>query len=328
MIMNASIWIGLAGSAMLFAGCGSASAAADIPVSDDVCLPGPASPGDVCQSPPLEPDTAQPCDCDPVRLSDLMVGDGCSDEMVRVADYCIDRYEASVWDDRQCDGLGTQFGVGEVDNYPASWPVTGQYSDEADALYACSITGVRPSGWTTYFRAVAACAESGKRLCTNQQWQIAALGTPDSVDACPVGTGEAVETDSYATTCRSRWGVVGMVGNMQEWTADWVINGVAWYDGATQETAGAAAVPAEWPAFVGTDDRVRGVNGNAFAGVTPEFGFFNGLPSVLMRSGSYSQTTHAGALYLNANNSPVVAFRSGGFRCCATPWTLSGAWLR
>jgi len=260
-----------------------------------------------------------------VDVNTLLSGSGCPSDMTRVADFCIDRYEASVWSDGACDGSGTQYGNAETDDYPQTWPANGQYSQASSALYACSIPAVEPSGWVTYFRATAACAESGKRLCTNAQWQTAALGTPDTEEACPVNTAGPVQTDAFEATCQSRWGVVQMVGNMQEFTSDWVVNGVAWYDADGQKEAGAAAVPAEWPEIAGVDDRSRGVNGNALAGVSPTLSFVNGSPSVLLRSGSYGQGAHAGPLYVNGNVGPVTAFESGGFRCCATPFTLPGS---
>jgi len=241
--------------------------------------------------------------------------------MVRVGDFCVDRYEASVWDNPACDGTGTQFGTSDVDDYPESWPVNGQYSTASDALYACSVPGVLPSGWVSYLRASAACAESGKRLCRNHEWQTAVIGTPYTQEACPTATGEAVKSDAYAETCVSRWGTVGMIGNMQEWVADWVVSGATWYTEQEQTEAGPSGVKTAWPSVAGVPSHTFGINGSAIAGVSADFAYYSGLPSAILRSGSYGTSTWSGPLFVNAVNSPVVAFRSGGFRCCASAWT-------
>jgi hypothetical protein len=95
-------------------------------------------------------------------------------------------------------------------------------------IYAVSIPGVVPATYLSWFQAVAAARNSLKRLATNQEWQAAALGTPD--------TGGS---DNGTTTCNTddlgpgfsltgaRWecvsdvGAFDMVGNAWERVADW-----------------------------------------------------------------------------------------------------------
>ena len=49
----------------------------------------------------------------------------------------------------------------------------------ADDIFAVSLAGVTPSARITWFQAQAACANAGKRLPTNAEWQVAVAGTPD-----------------------------------------------------------------------------------------------------------------------------------------------------
>ena len=67
--------------------------------------------------------------------------------------------------------------------------------------------------------AVAAARNSGKRLLTNQEWQAAALGTPDGAP-CNVSSGSVAVTGTAG--CVSDVGAFDMVGNLSEMVADWV----------------------------------------------------------------------------------------------------------
>ena len=87
------------------------------------------------------------------------------------------------------------------------------------------------------------CANAGKHLCTNEEWQIAVTGTPDpgdgvtipyggaALDACNVksnagrgsdasGVGTPANTHAHVD-CVSRFGAYDMVGNLTEFVADW-----------------------------------------------------------------------------------------------------------
>ena len=272
-----------------------------------------------CQTACAEDEAGQPDAGRATNPPVLRVAMACPADMIRVSDFCVDRYEASVWDSASCDGAGTQYGIQkEADDFPESWPVSGQYQSAADALYACSIAGVPPSGWVTWFRAAAACAESQKRLCTNQEWQLAALGTDRT--ACSIDAEDVEATDAHPG-CTSRWGVMGMAGGVQEWVADWVVSGGTWYTGEEQQAAGFSGLKSAWPAAVGATERTFAINGTGVSGTEPDYSHEPGLPNALMRGGSFSNGEWAGPLNVNAGNTPTVAYRSGGFRCCATVYT-------
>jgi formylglycine-generating enzyme required for sulfatase activity len=136
--------------------------------------------------------------------------------MVAAGAVCIDKYEVSVW---SSPTGGTQFGA-SGDNYPCA-----DNGQNCDNIYARSVPGVKPSLYITYFQAQQALANSGKRLPTNAEWQQAVAGTPDVADdgleACNTHTGHVVNTGSRSD-CISRFGAMDMVGNAEEWVADWM----------------------------------------------------------------------------------------------------------
>src|SRR5262245_19035211 len=133
----------------------------------------------------------------------------CPPDSVKVGNVCIDTYEASVWQipvtntsliKRVQEGKATlalltaggavQLGCTyppQVPHtpYPPSFPPGGNWTPASGStppspgVYAVSVPGALPTSCTTWFQAEQACALSGKRLLTNQEWQRAAAGTPD-----------------------------------------------------------------------------------------------------------------------------------------------------
>jgi formylglycine-generating enzyme required for sulfatase activity len=130
-----------------------------------------------------------------------------NDVMVKVGSVCIDRYEASIWD--------APTGGNQITG-PIPCDRNGQ---DCTSIYARSVPGVTPATHISWFQAQQALANSGKRLPTNAEWQMAVAGTPDSTD-CNVSTGSVANTGANAA-CVSNWGVNDMVGNLGEWVADW-----------------------------------------------------------------------------------------------------------
>ncbi len=237
-----------------------------------------------------------------------------AEEMVRVGDFWIDRYEASVWEDADCSGA--QWG-GSADDYPTELPDTGNWTSAEAPAYACSVAGVTPSRFLTWFQAQQSCAASGKDLCTNEQWQAAAAGTwdPGAYDGNGGGacftdttgvrqTGNAGDTPGGPDSCISAWGAEDMVGNRWEWTADWFVAGLSW-----STNNGDQATP--WPAGYG-DDRTWNVDGRAFNGAD----WVDGIPAAALRGGSSGQGTGAGVFSFFLNSDPAFYNSDLSFRCC------------
>jgi hypothetical protein len=233
---------------------------------------------------------------------------GCPKDSVRVGTTCVDTYEASVWEVppiHATTGLINKIRKGTVtladltspeavaagvvqrgatsDNYDVGLgcPVTG---NGCVNLYAVSIPGVTPSGFITYFQAVAAARNARKRLPTNAEWQAAALGTPDGAP-CNVSSGSVAVTGTAG--CVSDVGAFDMVGNLYEWVADWVPMSTACVT----------------PLFGTGDD-------NCLAGAST-----TSAPGALLRGGLFFGGTHAGVFSVNVDG-PTGGFLYFGF-CAA-----------
>jgi formylglycine-generating enzyme required for sulfatase activity len=198
------------------------------------------------------------------------------DVMVKVGSVCIDRYEASIWD---APTGGNQI-TGPVPCNPNGQNCTN--------IYARSVAGVAPTSKITWLQARQALANSGKRLPTNAEWQMAVAGTPDSAD-CNVSTG-AVANPGANAACVSNWGANDMVGNLGEWVADWDEQSF------TNTT---------WPAGFGDDHT--------------SFGRGSGEPSTrrpgaLVRGGDFADGRKAGPFKVGAAHRPWNLAKVIGFR--------------
>jgi len=133
-----------------------------------------------------------------------------SDEMIWVGGVCIDKYEASIWD----APVGGNQITGAI-------PCNSNGQDCVGVIFARSVAGVGPRGSITWFQAQQALANSGKRLPSNAEWQMAVAGTPDHSGPCNTDSGDVRNTGSDPG-CISGWGAFDMVGNLWEWVAQWV----------------------------------------------------------------------------------------------------------
>jgi Sulfatase-modifying factor enzyme 1 len=238
----------------------------------------------------------------------------CPPDSAKVGDACIDKYESSIWQIPSGSAslvravqLGrvtladlTNGGAAQVSPastcspaFPSTFDATGNWTSP---LFAVSVAGVEPTSCVTWFQAEQACALSGKRLLTNQEWQRSAAGTPDpgtddgGTDCNIGGLSIPVNTGSRAK-CASNWGAFDMVGNVEEWVADWT----------AQPT-----VCTGWGGF--SDNRM------CLAGAsTTATG-----PGALFRGGSFTGVlVEAGVFAVDATN-PARSARTIGFRCCRT----------
>jgi formylglycine-generating enzyme required for sulfatase activity len=206
----------------------------------------------------------------------LGCGDNPDDVMVKVGSVCIDRYEASIWD--------APTGGNQITG-PVPCDRNGQ---DCTNIYARSVPGVTPATDVSWFQAQQALANSGKRLPTNAEWQMAVAGTPDST-ACNVSTGSVASTGANAA-CVSGWGVNDMVGNLWEWVADW------------DEEAVACAV---WPPGFGDDTSCLGR-----ASGEPS----TRHPSALLRGGYFGSAVSGGPFAVSGIRKPRGADATIGFR--------------
>ncbi len=261
----------------------------------------------------------------PVRAATLK----CPPDSARVGNACIDLYEASVWQiapsnvslvrkvqagkatlaDLRGGGatqLGCIFAPFSKAAYPPNFPNDGNWSPvpgsspPSPGVYAVSIPGMLPTTCTTWFQAAQACAVSGKRLARNEEWQRAAAGTPDpgtddgSTD-CNISTANTPLNSGSRSNCKSSWGVFDMVGNVNEWVADWA------------DRANVACT--DWTTLTG----IAGGDSSCFGG--DGTGAFNQIPGALVRGGFWMDGTAAGVFAVNSFNAPSSSFSTFGFRC-------------
>ena len=169
----------------------------------------------------------------------------CAADAVVAGTVCLDRYEASVWRvpnptttnaslvrkiqlgrATQADltaGGATQLGTAG-DDYA---PCTDNGQNCANDIYAVSLPSEIPSAFITWFQAQEACANAGKRLPTSAEWQVGANGTPDpgpdnGTTDCNTATRARSSLTGARSSCVSARGAFDMVGNLDEWVADWV----------------------------------------------------------------------------------------------------------
>src|SRR6185436_20050053 len=234
----------------------------------------------------------------------------CAPDAVAAGPVCLDRYEASVW--RVPDptttnaplvtkihlgiaalvdltaGGATPLGT-DVDDYA---PCTDDGQNCGNDIYAVSLASGIPSANVTWFQAQEACANAGKRLPTSAEWQVGANGTPDPgpdnrVTDCNSATNLVVGTGSRSA-CVSARGAFDMVGNLDEWVADWVP--------LSTTCTGWGGLSNDRMCLSGASTAVGG-------------------PGALTRGGSFADGPSAGPLAVLGGRRPSFSSGFVGFRC-------------
>jgi formylglycine-generating enzyme required for sulfatase activity len=270
-----------------------------------------------------------------------------NDEMVPVGNYCVDKYEASVWSDRAATGTayftdGTSGDYNYASNAAPNFNRDGTFTS-TPKYYAVSKAGVMPSRGITWFQAVQTCAASGKELIPDSIWQMAAAGTVDPGASSGTGgtsggsatdavaakcntsanggsgnwtissggaryTNRAGATLKGATACISQWGAQDMVGNLWEWTN---------YQGQAGVKTGTAFAQGEAgsPLMLGKDDKTWNLNGSAYGYNGTTYAWLNNAPAAAVRGGVWHNGVDGGVFALILYNAPSNSHWAFGFRC-------------
>ncbi len=204
---------------------------------------------------------------------------------------CVDIYEASPGD--SCAAINSR--------NPISF-------GEILADVSCSATSVSdsvPWRYVTREQAALACARSGKRLPTVQEWYQVALGTPDDENLCNIATGELSESGTFSE-CISAAGIYDAVGNVWEWTTADVFN--ATYDGRPLPMEGFVTQVDSFGVAVATANKKNDFTNDYFWS-EPE-GVFG-----MIRGGFYGSHEDAGVYAVQAATKPSTLGAAIGFRC-------------
>jgi len=169
----------------------------------------------------------------------------CLPDAVQAGSVCLDIYEASVWRVANPTTLNAplvkkiQLGIATRTDLTAGGAI--QLGTDNDDFAPCTINGQNctndifavslpseiPAANITWFQALEACANAGKRLPTNAEWQMGVTGTQDpgpdnGTTDCNTASGGPVSPTGTRSDCVSARGAFDMVGNLAEWVADWV----------------------------------------------------------------------------------------------------------
>jgi len=228
----------------------------------------------------------------------------CPDNMVLVEDalvpFCIDAYEASpgencVFEDvTGTDQTVLNLGVDECVPVSVSHTVPWRYIDRDQAARACE--------------------RVGKRLPSMQEWHSAALGTPDvneglGLDHCNIAHNRAdgVSETGAGMRCVSDVGAYDMIGNVWEWVAGEVIDGM--YDEQVVPDSGYVQSASHDGMAVTTAAGADALHSS------DRFWSDVGMHAGIMRGGYYDSKSNAGLYAVYAASPPTFTGAATGFRC-------------
>lgn len=230
------------------------------------------------------------------QLVSSEVAGGCPEGMIALETAltfsCVDMYEASASED--CRHAEPQTLLHTTENL----------EDAACAAY--SQKSVKPWRFITREQAELACSRAGKRLPSNEEWQIFAVGTPDTSIECNIDRSSVSMTGSNQN-CVSSFSVFDTVGNVWEWTNDDVFDGV--YNGrrlpeegyvAQVDKGGVATVATTTPSELFGNDYFWSETKGVYA---------------MMRGGYFGSEEDAGVYATHAATLPTMNGTAIGFRC-------------
>lgn len=245
---------------------------------------------------------------------------GCPPEMVRVRDYCVDRWEASTVDRATGQPLSPYYpphpklarevfrawelarplmGHEPAHEMPlpalSDWQRTHSYSPEA-----VSRPGAIPQAYLSSYVARRACKNAKKRLCTREEWTTACRSEKNT--KFPYG-------DSFERQRCNVWRYVHPAFELHENSSighrdprlNLLVNEDV--DPLLRPTGATKGCASHW----GTD-AIYDMVGNLDEWVEDESGVFLG--------GFYSRSTTQGCEAQVTNHSPIYYDYSTGFRCC------------
>lgn len=205
---------------------------------------------------------------------------------------CIDMYEASAG--ASCPHTNPQNELQTKENMDAT-QCKAQSEESSDAWR-----------YVTREQALTACMRAGKRLPRSEEWYLSSVGTPDDARKCNIDSSGAVPTGTHKE-CISAVGAYDSIGNVWEWTADDVIQGM--YAGrelpvsgyVTQvDASGVAVRTGEAPSELFYKDYLWSSKEGVFG---------------LLRGGFYGSDFDAGVYAVHAQTLPTASGVAIGFRC-------------
>lgn len=227
-------------------------------------------------------------------ISSEVIDGVCPEGMIEVGTAttfsCVDIYEASP--SESCPVLS-----------PKNILDTKKNTEDA-ACEAFSAADVEPWRFIDRENAQLVCTRAGKRLPTNEEWQLIAAGTPEG--DCEIDSNAAAPTGSNGS-CLSAVGIYDAVGNVWEWTHDDVFDGE--YNGRPLPEEG----------YVQQVDKggvatVTGTSSSEAFGQDYMWSKETGAYA-MMRGGFYGSESDAGVYTLHAATLPTLTTGAIGFRC-------------